>query len=209
MIASASVARFDGLFRSSERSIHIAGIRNQLPIDLDTYRQLRNHIAKALVPLLQIWLYATRDDGLFEKRYSELCQILDIRQWTYPSKIKEKLGPSPDELKQFGYLADWRIETTSDQQGYKVLFFHGETFHSDRRARQARKQLSNRPPRTTSETRPASIQYKSRVMIADYRNERTRYSRRLQHWNTSIPYSFLNSLGAVSAKKKLMNFWRI
>jgi hypothetical protein len=28
MIASASVARFDGLFRSSERSIHIAGIRN-------------------------------------------------------------------------------------------------------------------------------------------------------------------------------------
>ena len=29
MIASASVARFDGLFRSSERSIHIAGIRTQ------------------------------------------------------------------------------------------------------------------------------------------------------------------------------------
>jgi len=28
MIASASVARFDGLFRSSERSIHIVGIRN-------------------------------------------------------------------------------------------------------------------------------------------------------------------------------------
>jgi hypothetical protein len=27
MIASASVVRFDGLFRSSERSIHIAGIR--------------------------------------------------------------------------------------------------------------------------------------------------------------------------------------
>jgi hypothetical protein len=28
MIASASVAGFDGLFRSSERSIHIAGIRS-------------------------------------------------------------------------------------------------------------------------------------------------------------------------------------
>lgn len=120
---------------------------HQLPIDLDTYRQLRNHIAKALVPLLQIWLYATRDDGVFEKRYAELCQILDIRQWTYPSKIKEKLGPSLDELKQFGYLADWRIEKTSDQQGYKVLFFHGEKFHSDRRARQSRKQLANRSPR--------------------------------------------------------------
>ena len=49
---------------------------HQLPIDLDTYRQLRYYIAKALVPLLQIWLYATRNDGVFEKRYDELCQIL-------------------------------------------------------------------------------------------------------------------------------------
>jgi len=125
---------------------------HQLPIDLDTYRQLRNHIAKALVPLLQVWLYATRDDGVFEKRYAELCQILDIRQWRYPSKIKEKLGPSLDELKQFGYLADWRIEMTSDQQGYKVLFFHGEKFHSDRRARQSRRQLTNRPPEAISDS---------------------------------------------------------
>jgi hypothetical protein len=30
-----------------------------LPVDLETYRQLQNHIAKALVPLLQIWLYVT------------------------------------------------------------------------------------------------------------------------------------------------------
>ena len=30
-----------------------------LPIDIETYRKLKNHIAKALVPLLQIWLYAT------------------------------------------------------------------------------------------------------------------------------------------------------
>ncbi len=34
MIASASVARFDGLFRSSERSIHIAGIRTPTPRSL-------------------------------------------------------------------------------------------------------------------------------------------------------------------------------
>jgi hypothetical protein len=131
---------------------------HQLPIDLDTYRQLRNHIAKALVPLLQVWLYATRDDGVFEKRYAELCQILDIRQWTYPSKIKEKLGPSLDELKQLGYLADWRIELTSDQQGYKIMFFHGEKFHSDRRARQSRKQISNPSPETMLESGKRPVQ---------------------------------------------------
>src|SRR5580698_8681368 len=67
---------------------------HQLPIDLDIYRQLNNHIAKALVPLLQIWLYATRDDGVFEKRYDELCQMLNIRQYRYESLIVRTLSPS-------------------------------------------------------------------------------------------------------------------
>ena len=49
-----------------------------LPIDLETYRKLRNQIAKILVPLLQVWLYASRAEGRFEKRYTELCEILDI-----------------------------------------------------------------------------------------------------------------------------------
>ena len=125
----------------SEWQLQNINDHHQLPIDLDTYRQLRSHIAKALVPLLQIWLYATRDEGVFEKRYEELCQVLNVRQWNYLSKIKEKLGPSLDELKQFGYLADWQIEKTSDGQNYKIVFYHGEKFHRDRRARQNRKQV--------------------------------------------------------------------
>jgi hypothetical protein len=116
---------------------------HQLPIDLDAYRQLKNYISKALVPLLQVWLFATRDDGVFEKRYDELCQILNIRQWNYPSKIKEKFGASLDELTRFGYLSDWKLEETSDKHGYKILFFHGEKFHSDRRARLSRMPKSN------------------------------------------------------------------
>jgi hypothetical protein len=116
---------------------------HQLPIDLETYRQLRNHIAKALVPLLQIWLYATRDDGVFEKRYDELCQILNVRRWNYLSKIKEKLGPSLDELKKFGYLSDWQIEKMSDKRSYKIVFYHGEKFHRDHRIRQSRKNISS------------------------------------------------------------------
>ena len=40
-----------------------------LPIDLLTYRKLKYHIAKALVPLLQVWLFASHRAGskLFEK----------------------------------------------------------------------------------------------------------------------------------------------
>ena len=105
-----------------------------LPIDLEAYRELKNHISKALVPLLQVWLYATRDNGIFEKRYDELCQILNIRQYPYLSLITRTLAPSLDELAQYGYLADWRIERTTDNEHYKILFYHGEKFHRDRRA---------------------------------------------------------------------------
>ena len=113
-----------------------------LPIDLEAYRGLKNHIAKALVPLLQVWLYATRAEGVFEKRYHELCEFLNIRQYRYYSLIVQTLGPSLDELKQFGYLADWRIESTSDKSEYKLLLFHGEKFHRDRRERLTKKRIS-------------------------------------------------------------------
>ena len=106
-----------------------------LPIDYDSYKQLRNHIAKILVPLLQIWLYASREQGCFEKRYEEICQFLNIRAYQHQSKIKEKLGPSLDELTAHGYLSNWRLEKTSDGAGYKVVLYHGEKFHRDLRRR--------------------------------------------------------------------------
>jgi len=89
--------------------------------------------------LLQIWLYATRRDGVYEKRYDELCQFLNIQQYRYESLIKRTLGPSLDELTQFGYLADWQIEKTSDGENYKIVFHHGEKFHRDRRTRESKK----------------------------------------------------------------------
>ena len=69
-----------------------------LPIDLDTYRKLRNQIAKILVPLLQVWLYASRAEGRFEKRYPELCEILDIVCHKHLSLIRRQLEPSLTEL---------------------------------------------------------------------------------------------------------------
>jgi hypothetical protein len=122
-----------------------------LPIDLEAYRELKTHIAKALVPLLQIWLYATRRDGVYEKRYDELCQFLNIQQYRYESLIKRTLGPSLDELTQFGYLADWQIERTSDGENYKIVFHHGEKFHRDRRTRESKKLNSPGAPTTNPE----------------------------------------------------------
>jgi hypothetical protein len=131
-----------------------------LPIEFETYKKLKNNISKALIPLLQVWLYASRETGSFEKRYSELCQILNIREYQHKSKIKEKLAPSLDELAAQGYLRAWEIEKTSDGKDFKIIFRHGHKFYADRAAL---KQLSGRkakqvenspvePPKTVNRT---------------------------------------------------------
>jgi len=104
-----------------------------LPIELERYLNLKNYIAKALVPHLQIWLYASREAGVFEKRYDELCQVLNLNPYPHASKIKEKLGPSLDELVEHGYLAGWNLGLTSDHAGHKIIFRHGERFGGDQR----------------------------------------------------------------------------
>lgn len=96
-----------------------------VPVDLGRYLRLKAHIAKALVPHLQIWLYASRDAGIFEKRYDEFCQVLNLRSYSQPSKIKEKLGPSLNELVRHGYLSSWSLELTSDQSQHKIILRHG------------------------------------------------------------------------------------
>ena len=103
-----------------------------LPIDFETYRKLKSHIAKALVPLLQIWLYASRATGCFEKRYEDLCQILNLQQYVQLSRIKKKLAPALDELQAHGYLDHWQLEETVQRNDYKIIFHHGEKFHRDR-----------------------------------------------------------------------------
>lgn len=115
-----------------------------LPIDYETYKQFKNHIAKALVPLLQIWLFASSKDGYFEKRYDELCQVLNVAQYYQISRIKEQFSFSLDELKRHGYLSDWQIEKTSDGKSYKIIFYHGEKFHRDRAKRLEQKEQRGR-----------------------------------------------------------------
>lgn len=107
----------------------------QLPIDFDTYCRLRNHIAKALVPLLQIWLYTSIRNGRFEKSYSDLCQLLNVRQYEHLSKIKEVLGPSLDELVNAEYLSAWSIEPRTVVSDFKICVAHGPKFFRDRELR--------------------------------------------------------------------------
>jgi len=99
-----------------------------LPIDFETYTQLKNHISKALVPLLQIWLFASKEEGSFEKDYLDLCEAFALTTHRYLSHIKRQLGPSLDELQNHGYLRSWRVVPRDTRKRFKVIFEHGERF---------------------------------------------------------------------------------
>jgi len=103
----------------------------QLPVDFERYKRLRTHIGKALVPLLQVWLFPTRTTGRFEKRYTDVCELLSLRPQSAPSLIERQLGPALNELLAMGYISNWSIQRTADNLDYKLILFHGPKFLND------------------------------------------------------------------------------
>src|SRR5688572_28704410 len=101
MIASASVARFDGLFRSSERSIHIVGIRNLFIISRDLRDYCHIHPRQ-------------EEDGTFtittilprEGRYEIVCDFFPV-------------GGTPQLIRQT--LVTERAENSSSDQQANVV----------------------------------------------------------------------------------------
>jgi len=114
----------------SEWQLENLNNRHTLPVDYDTYKTLQLHIAKALVPLLQIWFYACRRDQQAEKKYTDLCSLLGLQRFKSPSRIKQQIGPSLDELKVRQFLADWELLKTTDETDYKLILHAGAAFVS-------------------------------------------------------------------------------
>ena len=114
----------------SEWQLENLNNRHTLPLDYDVYKTLQLHIAKALVPLLQIWFYASRKDQQVEKKYPDLCSLLGLQQFKSPSRIKQQLAPSLDELKEKRFLSGWELLRTTDDMGYKLLLEAGAAFVS-------------------------------------------------------------------------------
>ena len=59
-----------------------------LRMDFNAYVTLNRDIAKALFGHLHVWFYGSRCRPV-ERRYSELCQLLDIQKWKHLSKIRQ------------------------------------------------------------------------------------------------------------------------
>ncbi|MEP7351650.1 MAG: replication initiator protein A [Acidobacteriota bacterium] len=96
-----------------------------LPLDFSAYLKLRRDISKALFGHLSVWFYASRGQSV-EKRYPELCQLLNIRAYPHLSKAKAVLEPSLNELMKIGYLSDWNMVRVADGGDFKLILFPGK-----------------------------------------------------------------------------------
>jgi Replication initiator protein A len=110
-----------------------------LPIDYELYRELRFPIAKALVPLLQVWFYASRHSkkSTVEKRYPELCELLGIERARKLSRIYQTTENSLEELKYHKLIRHWDFQPTADGKHYKLIVAPGDRFVTERQAKLA------------------------------------------------------------------------
>ena len=110
----------------------IENLRTVVPIDLVTYSLLKNQTAKLLVPHLQVWLYASRNQNVFRKNYSQFCALLGITQYAARSKVIEKLAPAMSELGKYEYIKKWEL-TGTRRKGYVISITHGPKFFRDQK----------------------------------------------------------------------------
>lgn len=104
-------------------------------LNYDAYKQLKNHIAKHMVALIQNWFFAARHNLslVIEKRYSELAQLLSITLYNQRSRIISSIGPSLDELMKFNLIASWSLEKTSNGKDWKITMTPGHALIARRR----------------------------------------------------------------------------
>lgn len=95
-----------------------------LPLDFNAYLQLRRDISKALFGHLGIWFYASRGQAI-EKKYQDLCQLLNVRAYPHLSKARSVLEPSLQELIGIGYLSSWDFTRTSRGADFKLSLSPG------------------------------------------------------------------------------------
>lgn len=119
----------------SEWQLENLNRHHTLPINYDVYKTLQLHIGKALLPLLQMWFYASRKQYT-EKRYMQLCSLLGVQHYQAVSRIRQQIGPSLDELTRQKFLSNWEITQTADETDYKLRLWAGSAFVSSADLRQ-------------------------------------------------------------------------
>lgn len=93
--------------------------------NLAAYKQLTRPAAKVLIGNLFYW-FGAAEDSYVSRDYKDLCGLLGITCYKHKSKIKEKFGPSLNELIAIGYLEKWDIQLMSSKMtGFKICMWAG------------------------------------------------------------------------------------
>ena len=92
--------------------------------DFAAYKKLNRPAAKVIIGNLYYW-FGAADEPYAERDYGDICNLLGITCYKHPSKIKEKFGPSLDELIAIGYLAKWEVQRMSLKTGFKICMWAG------------------------------------------------------------------------------------
>ena len=95
-----------------------------LPLDFNAYLQLKRDISKALFGHLSVWFYASRGQNV-EKKYADLCKLLNIRAYPHLSKARSVLEPSLQELVEIEYLSSWELVRTACGGDFKLMLCPG------------------------------------------------------------------------------------
>jgi len=92
--------------------------------DFNTYKQLSRPTAKGLYTQLHRWFEGSRG-RVVEVDYHTTSDLLNLKTYTTPSKIKDFIGKSLDELMEAGYLSKWDIQPRVTMSGYNLVLWPG------------------------------------------------------------------------------------
>jgi hypothetical protein len=95
-------------------------------LDLRSYVGLRSAVARVLVPLLHVWLFASRHAGRFEKSVPALSDMLGLDPDARPGRSRDRIAEGLTELRRHLYLADWQFRSSA--AGEKAVLYPGTRF---------------------------------------------------------------------------------
>ncbi len=111
-------------------------------IDLKFHNRLRKPISKSLYPILERGWYASENNP-FKKNYRSLCSEFLLKENKHLSKIKQQFDPAHKELQKEKFLEKWEYKTAQIKSNYVIIYYPGEKFFQDQKARLKRKQTAD------------------------------------------------------------------
>lgn len=110
----------------TERALMNLNRYRTVPINFQAFLSLKNKTAQVLVPLLQIWFYS---NPIFKKDYTDICQLLGIKEYKQASQRGQKFIPSLEELVKAKFLKEFKIEANNSKTGLNVILHAGANFY--------------------------------------------------------------------------------